>query len=289
MAQIVQMMRTLRSMPPLPAVAHRVLQIVRDPEYSVDTLVGVVRVDPSLTARLLDLCNSSLFGLSQQVATVAHAVAYLGSRNLVKLVVVTCTSGYFRNVRKTTWCDANELWRHTLACANACQFLAERCGYAEAATAFTSGILHNVGKIALAQFGPDGTDGDANGDAGVANDDTWVDRERRLLGLDHAAAAGVVADSWKLPEDLRRAIKGHHDPAQLAAGDRLTALLHVADETVLAMGIGKTFPDTEHVPSAAALAALGLATRDVAAVAAEVEAELKRSAELLNLDKVARR
>src|SRR5678815_4963252 len=96
MSQMVQIMRALRSMPPLPNVAQRVLQIVREPDYSIDNLVSVVKTDPALTTRILKLCNSSLFGVSREVTTVADAVAYIGTRNLVKLVLVTCTASYFK-------------------------------------------------------------------------------------------------------------------------------------------------------------------------------------------------
>ncbi len=96
MSQLVQVMRTLRSMPPLPNVAQRVLQILRDPEYSIDGLVQVVRTDPSLTTRILKLCNSSLYSLSHEIASVSDAVAYLGTRNLVKLVLVSCTASSTR-------------------------------------------------------------------------------------------------------------------------------------------------------------------------------------------------
>jgi len=60
MSKLVQIMRTLRSMPPLPDVASRILAIVRNPEYSIDGLVAVVRTDPALTTRILKLCNSSM-------------------------------------------------------------------------------------------------------------------------------------------------------------------------------------------------------------------------------------
>src|SRR5207237_1434487 len=108
----------------LPNVAQRVLQIVRDPEYSIDTFVCVVKTDPALTSRILRLCNSSLFGVSREVTTVGDAVAYIGTRNVVKLVLVTCTANYFKAARGTGFASPRELWRHSMACATACQFLA---------------------------------------------------------------------------------------------------------------------------------------------------------------------
>jgi len=282
MSQLVQIMRTLRTMPPLPNVAQRVLQIVRDPEYSMDTLVQVVRTDPALTTRILKLCNSSLYGLAQEISTVATAVAYLGSRNMVKLVLVSCTASYFKAVKTTSFGSAAELWKHTIAGAAACQFLAERCNYQQPSTAFTAGIVHNVGKIALSQVVDDAAFAAAL--ATRSHTAPYVEVERKLLGLDHATAGGIVTESWNLPSDLRRAVRNHHDPALIESDGDLTALLHIADHAVLGMGIGVGIPDLDYRPLPEALGKLQLSEADLVAVREHVAAELVRSAELLNLN-----
>jgi HD-like signal output (HDOD) protein len=283
MSQLVQIMRSLRSMPPLPDVAHRVLDIVRDPEYSIDSLVAVVRTDPALTARILRLCNSSLYGLRQEINTVSDAVAYLGARNLVKLVLVTCTASYFRSVRTSQFGTPTELWRHTLACATACQSLAERSGYEQPPTAFTAGIVHNVGKVALSQV-----DLDVGGCDPIVVAETlpraYVDLERVVLGLDHATAGGIVTESWNLPSDLRRAVRNHHDASHIRSDGDLTALLHVADIAVLQFGIGVAFPDADYDFAPEAMAKLHLGRADIDALRTTVWKELEQSAELLNLD-----
>jgi HD-like signal output (HDOD) protein len=285
MSQVVQMMRALRSMPPLPDVAFRVLQIVRDPEYSIDTLVSVVRTDPALTTRILKLCNSSLFGLSREITTVSDAVAYIGTRNLVKLVLVTCTSGYFKSAKGSGFGDAATLWHHTLACATACQSLAEQSGYDQPATAYTAGILHNVGKVALSQVVDLELLNKIAGEPTAPGPDAdWVARERALFGLDHAAAGGLVTESSNLPIELRRAVRHHHDPAQLQSDENLVALLHVADQTALQMGIGVVFPDMDYSISTLALEQLHLTDADIETLKAGVAEDLRRSAELLNLD-----
>lgn len=268
-------------MPPLPEVASRVLSIVRDPEYSIDSLVSVVRTDPALTTRILKLCNTSLFGLSQPITSVSDAVAYLGSRNLVKLVLVSCTASYFKDLPPNPYADPAELWRQTLATAMACQSLAEQCGHGQPATAFTAGILHNVGRIAMVQVVDPATLARAGSEL-LDPAASPLEVERRILGLDHAAASGVVSESWALPTELRRATRNHHDPNLIASDDDLTALLHVADQLVMGMGIGDPSPERPHEAEEAALHKLNLASSDLEHVRQVVTAELKRSAELLN-------
>jgi len=281
MSNLVQIMRTLRSMPPLPEVASRVLSIVRNPEYSIDALVSVVRTDPALTTRILKLCNSPLFGLSQPIASVSDAVAYLGSRNLVKLVLVCCTASYFKNLPANSYADPSQLWQQTLACSTACQALAERCGHGQPATAFTAGILHNVGRAAMVQVvGKDVLEATAKALMDPEASPTEV--EKRLIGLDHATASGVVTESWNLPMELRRAARHHHDPANITTDDDLTALLHTADEIVMSLGIGDPQPQRPHTPCAEALRKLRLSEIDVIEIRAVVVHDIERIGKLLN-------
>lgn len=273
-------------MPPLPDVAQRVLQIVRDPNYSIDQLVAVVRTDPALTARILRLCNSSLFGLSREVTAVSDAVAYIGTRNLVRLTLVTCTAWFFQSARSSCFGTAADLWRHTLACASACQFLAETSGYDRPATAYTAGILHNVGKVALSQvLEPERLQVVAASTAGAGNHhDDWLERERAALGLDHATAGGIVTETWNLPADLRRAVRHHHDRNHLRPDGDLVALLHIADQAVLRMGIGVGFSDVEYRIDPAALNQLHLDAGALVALERHLAAELPRSEDFVNLE-----
>ncbi len=281
MANLAQIMRTLRTMPPLPEVASRVLAIVGDPEFSLDALVAVVRTDPALTARILKLCNSSLFGLREEVRSVGDAVAYIGSRNLVKLVLATCTGSYFADDATSSYADPTQLWRQAVARGTACQALAERSGYGQPATAFTVGILHDIGRLALAQVADDEALQRCAAQLGDPLQHA-LEVERRTLGMDHATAAGIVAETWGLPLELRRAVRNHHDELLLASDDVLTALLHTAEEIVLGLGIGEEAAERPHAPSPAALRRLALAAGDLEDVRALVTREAEPMAKALN-------
>ncbi len=281
MSGIVQVMRQLRSMPPLPDVASRVLMIVREPDYSLDELVAVVRTDPTLTGRILKLCNSSLFGLQKEIRSVSDAVAYIGARSLVKLVLVTCTGSYFRGLPDNAYADPSQLWQHTLACATACHSLAEHCGYGQPAAAFTAGILHDIGRIALIVA----LEPHVLQQASIELMDPAADMleiERRLFGIDHAAASAVVCEAWGLPDELRRAVRDHHDESAFSADEKLAALLHVAGELAMAMGLSEPQPARNHEPSPSAMRRLCLFSADLDEVRAATAAELARAGKLLN-------
>lgn len=277
-----EILRAVKTVRPLPDVAMRVLRIVKDPEYSIDELVAVVRTDPTLVARVLRLCNSARTGLDRPIVAIGDAITYLGSRNLVQMVLVTCSAGMFAGSRGSSYADPTELWRHSMACAFVCQALAARTGEAAPTSAFTLGILHDVGKIALSIVADD-TRFVATIDDPANAELEHVALERCVFGVDHAAVAGLVAEHWQLPADLGEALRGHHDDALLRGSSPLPAMLHVADQLALRAGIGNAFPRAPVLIAPAAMSRLRLGDSDLVRLVETLERELKAAAELLNL------
>lgn len=268
-------------MPPLPEVAYRVLQIVNDAEFSTDELVGVVRTDPALTARILKLCNSSIYALPKEVTSVSDAIAYLGIRNLVKLVVVTCTASYYRNTDAGYFMRPGEIWRHSIACGIACQLIAEHTRFDDPAGAFTAGILHNVGKVALSQVVVHETDAVRETIADCNLD--FLEVERLVVGMDHARASELVTERWYLPVDIRRAIVNHHNPEQVTLDSSLTAIVNVADILTLTAGIGTGIDGLNYPLCPEALNKLGVTQLDLDKIRVRLIDQVKQSEELINL------
>ncbi len=276
-----EILRIIDTMPPLPEVAYRVLQIVNDPEFSPDALVAVVRTDPALTARILKLCNSSIYALPREITNVSDAVAYLGIRNLVKLVVVTCTASYYRNVDAGYFLSPGEIWKHSVACGLACQLLAEKIGFEDSAAAFTAGILHNVGKVALSQILIHETEAIRETLAGDNKD--FLEIERAVVGMDHAKAGAIVTEQWYLPVDLRRSIKNHHDRRQLLVDSELTAMVHIADILTLQLGIGAGIDGLNYPLCSEALMRLQVTEPELDKVRVRLIDEVRQSDDLIKL------
>jgi len=277
-----EILRAVKTVRPLPDVAMRVLGIVKDPEYSIDQLVAVVRTDPTLVARVLRLCNSARTGLDRPIVAIPDAVSYLGSRNLVQLVLVTCSAGMFAGSRGSSYADPTALWQHSIACAYVCQGLAARSGDVATTTAFTLGILHDIGKVALSIIAEEARFVTALDDARASGLD-HVALEQRIFGVDHAAVAGLVADHWQLPADLGNALRSHHDDASIRGTSPLPAMLHVADQLALRAGIGNAFPQAPVLVCPAAMSRLNLTASDLDRLAESLARELAAAAELLNL------
>lgn len=278
MHQVDQIRVNLKAMPPLPDVAQRLLVMLNDPDYAIDAVVDLVRLDPTLTARLLRLVNSAMFGNARSIMTVPDAIAYAGTRNLVKIVLVSCTAAQFAATPASRYADPGALWHHTLGCAFTSQHLAARVAL-DPSLAFTAGVLHNVGKIAMARSGNAWRPELADTVDGAVHDLCALERE--CFGIDHAQAAAVVATAWQLPPELAQPLAAHHDAEPT---DPLAAVLDLADTVTLAAGIGNPVAPRCPAPRPASLQLLELDDSDLQTATAHLMAEMQRSGELLNLD-----
>jgi len=277
-----EILKAIKAVRPLPDVALRVLRLVEVPDYRIDDLVALVRTDPTLVARVLRLCNASLYGLDQQITAVGDAIARLGSRNLVQMVMASCASGTFAGVRSSPYADPTALWRHAVACAVTGQTLAVASGRVGATVAFTAGVLHDIGRIALSQSADEAKLADALARHHENPTADTLQIERAMFGVDHASVSGLIAAAWHLPHELGAALRDHHDAARLAEPAPLTALLHVAEQLVQEIGAGSPFPRLQAHIAPAALAQLGLRAEDVPTLTADAIGALARAAELLN-------
>lgn len=281
MTQLAQVQSQIDLIPPLPEVAMRVLEIVNDPEFRIDSLVAVVRTDPTLTGRLLKLCNSSMYALPREVTSVSDAVGFLGTRTLVKLVVAACAQRYYKDADSGYHDRPGTIWRHSVCCGIAAQTIAEISKAVDVGAAFTAGILHNIGKVVLARLL----------DCDAARLHTLVEQsngdhllvERALAGIDHAAAGGLIADRWLLPTDLRRAVKHHHDPEKILEDNPLTAVVHIADLVAIQVGGATAIDAFAHPVAPEALTRLQIGDEVMDLVRLQVVDETRRSKELLKL------
>ena len=269
----------LDQLPPIPGVAVRIMEIVADPEFSTDELVATASTDPVLTGKVLRLCNSSLYGLSREIRTPGEAVAYLGTRTLVNLAISTCVAAYYHGKDEGYFLEEGELWKHSVACGMACQKLAARARSSMRNVAFTAGVLHNIGKVAMAEFIPDRAELIRKSLEESPKDFTLVERE--VLGMDHAEAGGVVAENWNLPEIMTNAIKNHHSPPDIDKDGDLTALVHIADCLSMDLGIGTGIDGLSYRFHKRALEILGLDSNDLSLVKIELVEEFAKHQDLI--------
>ena len=108
--------------------------------------------------------------------------------------------------------DPQKLWVHSMAVGQVAEELARRCGGTDPHLALTAGLLHDIGKIAINSQFPDSVRELRK--AGGPADESFLARERRLFGADHAFIGSHLAAQWRLPDDLGAMIRLHHRPRE---------------------------------------------------------------------------
>lgn len=228
----------VKALPGLPKVVHELSRALRSEDTASERIVRLVSSDAALTAMALKLANSSFYGARGRVLSLRDAVQILGMQTLS----ATVTTAAVMSCLSPTACtghDAEAAWRHALGTALTAQLLAESRGL-DACTAYTVGLLHDIGGLALATCFPESYS--AVLAWSVQHDVPVLDVERELLGTDHAEVGALISEHWHFAPLVTEAIRTHHAVPE-EGGDTLLDLLHLADNITHALDIGHAADD----------------------------------------------
>lgn len=219
----------MRWVPSPPQVYFEVVSEMQSSEASVERIGQIISRDPAISAKLLQLANSAVFGLQLQVVQPAEAVAYVGLDTTRSLLLLAHTFASFENLH-TAGFHMDTLWRHSLAVGQFAKTIVESQGSpaAVADQAFTAGLLHDIGKLLFAANLPRQFT-EALQKSAAEGTPLWQ-VEQRLLGVCHGQLGAGLLSIWGLPSEVLEAIALHHMPAaRRDAGFSALAAVHVAD------------------------------------------------------------
>jgi HD-like signal output (HDOD) protein len=208
---------------------------------SLEPVAEVIMRDPSLAARLLQVANSSFFGQRREVDTVSRSLLVLGLQMVENLVLATNAFDTldFDGLPNLT---AKELWKHSLACGAIARHIAERQHKPESfqETAMLAGTLHDLGKLVLAKYVAKQYSKVLL--AAHESQDHLFELDSQLLGTDHSAIGGHLAEWWNLPPKIVEAVRWHHAPNESKIDPRLTHLVHLSNALAHQLELGSSGP-----------------------------------------------
>jgi len=230
-----EVVKGLEKIPPLPRALQLIVKELNDAGSTARSVGEIVATEQVLSATLLRVVNSASAGLQRKIITVDHAVTYLGFSTVRALVMRLQLGALVPGRGGSGPYDAEKLWMHSMAVSQVAEHLAARAGDVDPQLASTIGLLHDIGKLAIASQFPD--DVAKLRAPGGAADESFLARERRVFGADHAFIGAFLAARWGLPSDLVEAIRLHHSPADAMAAlppevRRALLVAHVANQLV---------------------------------------------------------
>lgn len=225
----------IEELPPLPAVAARVMGMADDDRTSALELAQVLSTDQALTAKLIKISNSAYYGFARRVSTVREAVLVLGFKQVRQVAVGASIMNSFRGPRRDDGFDLDLFWGHSVAVAVAAETVAKKSHSAKPEDAFTAGILHDIGRLVLRQVMPD--EFGRAVDIARSGQSSLHTAERMVTGFSHDDVGRVLGERWKFPTHLIDAVAGHHDVRLTLEGDGLAGVVALANRWVLHYGL----------------------------------------------------
>jgi putative nucleotidyltransferase with HDIG domain len=212
---------------PLKAVAAKAIQLAEDERAAAMDLATVISSDQALTAKLLRLSNSAYYGYARRISTVREAVILLGMRTVRSVAIASGIIDAFAVTEQDHCFDCDLFWAHSVTVGLVAEAIARETKSARPEDAFTAGVIHDIGKLAMLLTEPELF---ARTVALVTVDEiTYSEAESQVFGVSHAQIGARLAQRWKFPESLVEAIQAHHPAKPVTRIDSLAAVVAMAN------------------------------------------------------------
>jgi putative nucleotidyltransferase with HDIG domain len=228
--QILKKLNTIKDIPTLPTIVFELNQHLENPETSIATISETIERDQAMALKILKLVNSAFYGFKSRVSDVRHAVVLLGFNAIRNVVVsVSVINALPKNILFQDF-EMDAFWKHSLAVAVTSKNIAQKAGGDSPDNCFVGGLLHDVGKVIMAQYFQD------------LFVKVWTcmqkeclsffEAEQQELPIDHARIGAHLAGRWALPEGLIDAIRWHQDYQPEIPNANFVMIIYLANTLV---------------------------------------------------------
>ncbi len=238
----------VRRVPALPTSATEILRLTQDTTASIESIEYVIQRDLGLASNLLRLANSAYFAGRGSIGSVREAVVRLGTKRVAQLVMTSAMAPLIRRPIRGYDMAASALLRHSVAVAVAAEELARATHIEAPQYTYTTGLLHDVGKVVMGTFLE--IEAKPIQDLAYGENLSFDEAEARVLGIDHAEVGAVLLEYWGLPAEVVAAVHWHHNPACCDEPDkRVVDLVHLADHLARVCGTASSTDGMNYIVS----------------------------------------
>jgi len=210
--QIETLVGEIHNLPTPPVVLTQINRVISDDRTSAYDIAAILAEDPAMSAQVLKISNSAFYGLANPVPTVKQAIIVLGMGEVRNLVLGAAVFTAFAGGSHDREYHEN-FWRHSLAVAVASRMLIRTHRvqqFLEAETAFSAGLLHDIGKIVVLCYAP--AEHRKVRHLQTRRPMPDVAAETEVMGVNHTQIGAFLAQRWNLPREIVDTIAFHHRP-----------------------------------------------------------------------------
>lgn len=276
----------IEELPTISTVANQINAETQKKSLTAKSLSAIIAQDPALMSKILKLANSAYYGLSKQVDTLERAVTILGFNTVKSLALTISVHSFFKKGSSQSF-DIKELWLHSLGCAVAAKTLASINYKKVEELAFVGGILHDIGKLAIAHFLQD----EMMYIIGLLQDTEMEQSEveMQVLGFTHQRVGRILAEKWNFPGIYVTAIKYHHGPLPSKLDDykdvaAIVRSVYIGNQIAKTFQVGKSTDQALVKIPLPLLETLGISDEMVSDLGERIEDDFNRMLSAWKLD-----
>jgi HD-like signal output (HDOD) protein len=225
MASAQELVQSCSNIFTLPEIYLRVRDVVDNPESTMDDLANALKIDPAISARLLKIVNSPLYGFPKQIDSISRAVNLIGMQSINDLVAATTLGRTFTGMTANLM-DLPAFWRKSVLCALLAGKIAKASGIEESERFFIEGLLRDIGHLVLYQTIPQRAQS-ALVEAGYLGS-PLAEVEQSNIGCDFTEVGAELVHFWNMPNQIEQAIRHQLSPNEAGEFTLHASIVHLA-------------------------------------------------------------
>jgi HD-like signal output (HDOD) protein len=266
--------RSLKYLPSLPEQVENVLRATGTSSSMDYSIVEMIQYDPSMAMAVLKVANTPIYGYPGQISSLQQAAGLLGPGAIKNIILrIPILERYSGQPSEALSLDYLQLWIHSGVTAAICGGLGRLIGGMESDVSFTTGLIHEVGTIALSVHDPVAFN--KAQDFAEKNQVGLIEAEKQVLGFSHLDIAGEMMKEWGFPLQLCQVILQCANPEKNNMNWELASIVALAKSFATEWGFPSSIKNTASIERDNLLALLGISEKKLR----EWEPELKKYVE----------
>lgn len=233
-------------LPPFPHTVLELSAILNNQSPDVKKAGKIIRADPSLSAHVLRLCNSPMFGLRTRVISIEQATILIGAERLRSLAM-TCSLVNYSGVGLPRD-QVNIFWRHSFLAAMLSEHLAVQTDYFEKEQAYIAGLLHDIGQLPQWMLAAEERAERKTAPPADWNDNPLVEHDH--FGMDHCEIGSSMAVTWNFMPSFIDILAHHHNLEEATHDPGLVEIIATVEHFLLTKDDAQQPPAGEALPPA---------------------------------------
>lgn len=225
MIDIFQELEKIKTIPTLPAIANRLLELIYQEDPEIDEITETIKTDLAMTAKILQVANSAYYGFRKNISNIKNAVVLLGLKEIRNIVMSITIFRIFDQAESIS--EKRNFWKHCFLTAHVSSLLSKKYDMHFSGEEFTGGLLHDIGKIVLDQF----------------FHDEYIEiiqlvenkkipnfsAEKLVIGTTHMQIGAWLGEKWSMPDEIIDVIRYHHSPEKAVYDKNLVFIVYLSN------------------------------------------------------------